>query len=285
MKLAEMEARFYDLVTARESVAATLAAGGERARSETARREVGAAVGPDAPDALLGLIRGDERLSAVERLDVYAGMYFFRIRDVLRDEYARTAALLGDDAFHNLVVDYLQACRPSHPSLREVGARLPGFLAAHPTGGDRPWLAELARLERARLELYDGPDTEALTIEALRATPPERFGALRLRPISCHALLENRFGVSALWRGEDAHARSPAPGPETLLVWRRDVEVYHRAVDPEEAGWLRRLEPGVPFERICAELGETTGSEEAAAVRAFELVSRWTADGFLRAAA
>ena len=114
------------------------------------------------------MVAGDARLSAVERLDVYATMYFVRIHDVLRDEYARTAAVLGGEAFHDLVTDYLQACPPAHPSLREAGARLPAFLAAHALAADRPWLAELARLERARLEVFDGPDAAPLSIAALR---------------------------------------------------------------------------------------------------------------------
>ena len=153
---------------------------------------------------------GDERLSAVERLDIYANMYFFRIRDVLRDELAKTAALLGDDAFHDLVTDYLVACPPSHPSLREAGARLPGFLATHALGAERPWLAELARLERTRLELHDGPDAAPLSEEAVRRVPAEALGALSLRLVPCHALLDDRFGVAAMWRAEGPAAGPPA---------------------------------------------------------------------------
>ena len=151
MKLADTQARFYALVTAREDVAAIARArrGGAARRSSE-------------------MVVGDERLSAVERLDVYARMYFVRIHDVLRDEYARTAAALGGEAFHDLVTDYLQACPPAHPSLREAGARLPAFVAGHALAADRPWLAELARLERARLEVFDGPDAAPLSIAALR---------------------------------------------------------------------------------------------------------------------
>ena len=130
------------------------------------------------------MVVGDARLSAVDRLDVYASMYFVRIHDVLREELARTAAAVGDEAFHDLVTDYLQACPPSHPSLREAGARLPAFLATHALAVDRPWLAELARLERARLEVFDGPDAEPVSIASLREVPPERFGALRLHLIA-----------------------------------------------------------------------------------------------------
>jgi hypothetical protein len=275
MNLADVQARFYELVTAPENVAATVAARG-----------------PEARRALDEMIQGDDRLSAVERLDIYANMYFFRIHDVLRDEAPKTAAALGPDAFHNLVIDYLAACPPSHPSLREAGARLPAFLAAHPFGVERPCLAELARLERTRLELVDGPDATPLTFDDLRNLPPGEIGGLPLRLIPCAAVLANRFGVASLWRIDEDQAlaaatRAAAPAAETLLVWRRDVDVYHRAVDADEARWLSRLQTAgsgdaLRFETLCEDLAAAASDEEAAA-RAFELVGRWTADGVLAA--
>jgi hypothetical protein len=210
-------------------------------------------------------------------------MYFARLRDVLRDEFPRCVAVLGAAAFHELVADYLLACPPSHPSLRELGARLPAFLAEHPVAADRPWAAELARLERTRLEFFDGPDAETLTIESLRVRPSERFAALRLGLVPCHALLAPRFDVAALWRADDPSRVVPQPASAALLVWRRELEVLHRAADGEEAAWLRRLAAGdVSFEALCAGLAPNRSDEEAAA-RAFGLVGRWATDGLLRA--
>jgi hypothetical protein len=265
VRLADVQARFRALVTAPESVAKTLAR-----------------LGPAARDEIDALLAGDARLTAVERLDIYAGMYFFRILDVLRDEYPRTLALLGETAFHNLVTDYLVACPPEHPSLREAGARLPGFLAAHGAGRERPWLVELARLERTRLELVDGPDAPAITLAALEQVPAERFGALRLLRVPSSALLENRFAILPLWRGSEDAPEVPEARAETVLVWRRrDLDVHHRAIDPEEAECLGRVAAGLSFEDLCARLalGRT---DEVAAVRAFELVARWAVDGLLR---
>ncbi len=265
MKLADVQALFYELVTAPEDVPTTVAGRGA-----------------DLARAVATEIAGDARLSAEARLDIYAEMYFFRIHDVLRDEAPRTAALLGADAFHNLVTDYLVACRPNHPSLREAGARLPAFLATHAAAADRPWLAELARLERTRLELFDGPDAAALTLDLVRALPPERVGELQLKPIPCHALLDNRFRVSVTWRAEaPTAAPPPAPEPETLLIWRPTLDVRHRAVEPDEAAWLRGLSSSpMSFGALCEALA-VDQPPEAAAAQAFALVSRWLADGLL----
>ena len=266
MKLADVQARFYELVTARQSVAATVAARG-----------------PETRTAVEEMVAGDARLPAISRLEIYADMYFVRIHDVLADEFAKTLAALGGAAFHELVLDYIDACRPEHASMREVGARLPAFLAAHPTAAGRPWLAELARLERARLDMVDSADAETLTLEALRTLPPDGFAPLRLRLVPSHALFANRFDVVSLWRSDEPTDARPEPSPTALLVWRRAMEVLHRTVDGEEADWLRQLEAGdVTFEELCAGLGRGR-TDEAAAARAFELVGRWASDGLLRA--
>jgi hypothetical protein len=264
VKLADVQALFYDLVTAPEDVKATL-----RGRAPVVAADVAKE------------IAGDARLPPEARLDIYGQMYFFRVHDVLRDEAPRTAAALGEAAFHNLVTDYLRACPPNHPSLREAGARLPAFVATHPLGAERPWLAELARLERTRLELFDGPDAEALTLAHVRALPPEQIGALALRAIPCHRLLENSFPISSVWRSE-IPGTAPSPAPETLLVWRPDLEVRHRVVAPDEVTWLRRLSSAPSsFGAFCDALAHDGESVEAAAAQAFALVARWLADGLL----
>ena len=266
MKLAEVESLFYELVTARDSVAATVAARGAEMRR-----------------AVEEMVAGDARLPAIARLEIYADMYFVRIHDVLGEEFAKTAAALGAAAFHGLVLDYLDARRPEHPSMREAGARLPAFLATHPTTARRPWLADLARLERARLEMVDGADAETLTLEALRTVLPERFAALLLLLVPSHALFATRFDVVPIWRSDEPGAAVPEASPSALLVWRRELDVLHRAVDGEEADWLRRLEAGeVTFGELCDGLGRGR-TDEAAATRAFELVGRWASDALLRA--
>ena len=85
----------------------------------------------------------------------------------------------------------------------------------------------------------------------------------------------------------EQHARRDADEAERgelrrgdLLVWRRDLDVFHRAIDAEEAECLERVGGGIAFAELCARLaiGRT---DEVAAVRAFELVARWAADGLL----
>ncbi|MBK8598146.1 MAG: putative DNA-binding domain-containing protein [Holophagales bacterium] len=121
------------------------------------------------------IFASDERMPAEERLDAYANMYFFRLRDVLAEDFERTAAALGEARWHNLVTDYLLAHPPTRWSLRWAGEALPGFLREHTYGVWRPWLPDVAALEWARpfaevCEAWapEGPDETEAAEEAAR---------------------------------------------------------------------------------------------------------------------
>jgi hypothetical protein len=259
--LAAIQERFYALVTAPEGVGRALAAEGREASD------------------LEAMVVGDARLDAVARLDVYANMYFYRILDVLRDAYPKLVAAVGDAPFHDLVTDYLLACRPRHPSIALTGDRLPRFLAGHRLAAERPWLAPLATLERAHTELFDGPDAETLTLDEVRTLPADELASLPLALIPCHRLLEHPFALDPLWRALDEGPAEPDRQAETLLVWRQDVEVYHRPVDAEERPLLALAAGGTTLARLCDEV--VAASPEEGAQRVFNLVGRWLVDGLI----
>jgi Putative DNA-binding domain len=238
------------------------------------------------------LMRGDARASADDRLGVYAFMYGSRLVEALESQFPRLARLLGVDAFAALTADYAADHPSRHPSLRELGRTLPVWLAAkHPARSARARLASLAALEWARADVYDLADEPALTLDTLRAFPAERFGELPLALIAAHRLVEVDRGTEALWDGLAPNAGDPpgalltsleaSPGA-TLLVWRQEIAVYHRAVDRDERAALALVSAGSRFGVICDALSEAYG-DEAAAARAFAWLSTWTADGLLAA--
>ena len=77
MELRELQAVFWQLITAPTGTAAGAA-------------EL-AAAGRIPGEDLAGLVRGDGRLDAVGRVDVYADMYFYRLRDCLAEDFPRLA--------------------------------------------------------------------------------------------------------------------------------------------------------------------------------------------------
>jgi hypothetical protein len=249
--LREIQRRFFELITAPEDVATTLAARGL------------------APAYVEEWARGDARRSAVGRLDIYAHMYFFRLLDVLKADHPALAAALGEERFHNFAVDYLLAHPSTEGSVRHVTRHVPQMLDG--------WLAELARLEQARLDCFDAEDVPVLTLDDLRARD---LAALPLVLVPATRRLACRFAVDECWQAADEGGAVEAPlaeAPRELLVWRRGVEVFQRALEPDEAALLDRGSFGL----VCEKLADGMAPEEAAA-RAFALLARWVADGLVK---
>lgn len=257
------------------------------AKGAAALRREGALAGED----LSFLIRPDERLDAAERLDVYADMYFYRLRDCLREDFPKLEAVLGAAHFHNLVTDYLLVHPSTHFSLRELGRAVPDFLASHALAGEFADVADLARLEWARVDVFDETDAVALTRDELLekgSAAPETFG-FGLVPAT--RLLRLVPSTVPLWkRLEDGGDEAPVDGTAqaergAALVWRKGNAVCHRSLAADEALCLDALRAG-PF--TLARLAELVlraqppgTSAEDVPPRLAALLERWSADEIL----
>jgi hypothetical protein len=279
---------FWHLITAPEGVEAGL-------REMTAR-------GDPAAGEFEALFRGGEGtghggLPAAERLDIYANMYFFRLRDALREDYPRLFEAIGDRRFHNLITDYLLEHPSRHPSLGHLGEALPRFVAEHQIGREFPWLGDLARLEWDRVEIFVAPDAVPLGREELAGLPQERAGEARFALVPACRVRRFEFDVARLWRElkdraeEEAGAgarpasdrqRPPeaARHPAWLRIWRRDLVVYHRRIEEDEARALEELRGGAPLETIFQALAAGSTIEQATG-RVGRMMQGWIEDGLL----
>lgn len=269
MKLAEIQRRFWQLVSAPEMV--------DKALPALAARDPEVA-------PLSSWIRAASEEAAVQRLNVYANMYFFRLLGVLRDDYPDLEKLLGSADFHNLITDYLAACPSESPSIRHVGGRLAGFLAAHHLARRVPAAPDLARLEWARGLAFDAADAGELAAADLAAIPAERWGALRFTLSPSARIVELAWPAHTLWQALERGEAPPelAPAATDVVVWRRGFTVYHRPAGRDEARLLARIRDGAPFGAVCEELAAARREGDDAAVRAAcALLTTWIDQGLL----
>ncbi len=264
MNLRETEALLHALITAPEGVSEGLRQLGQN----------------DA--ALDGVLVGDARRGAVARLDVYANMYFFRILDVLREDFPKLVAAVGDQRFHDLVTDYLIAHPPRSPSLGEAGAALPTFLAAR----GEAWCAELAELEHTRSALFIAEDAAPLAFDEVRALAPDALTALPLALIPAHARLTFRHAVDEFWSNgltTDASGLTNSPtAARHVLVWRQGTAIFHRPITAREAAWLDAIAGGeLSFGALCERIAADAPEGEPATT-AFQFFSQLLTDELLR---
>jgi hypothetical protein len=263
--LKELQSLLYRLITAPSGVAEGLAA--ERA------------LGAGGLDAI---VLGDDRLSAEARVDIYANMYFYRIRDGLKEDFPATLAVLGGDDFHNLITGYLLEYPPTDPSLYYCGRYLADYLRDHPLREGAPFVADLAQLERAVVEVFHGPDAPALEPGALRAIAPDDWPALRFKLHPSAKLLALDWRVTDLLRAiEEQRPWKPAEqGAIRVLVWRRNARVFYRDLEKAEADALEAASRHATFAEIC-ELVASNSADQDPVAAMNQMLALWLTDSLL----
>ena len=101
----------------------------------------------------LGNIHGAAGVSRERRLGIYAEGYFARALEVLSADYPALRHILAEQRFREVTAGLLLAQPPASFTLADFGEGLPQLLPELLRGDEPAWLAELAQLERAVLEV------------------------------------------------------------------------------------------------------------------------------------
>lgn len=248
------------------------------------------------------LLKPNDRLTALERLEIYSRSYWFRIIDCLYDDFPGLAAALGPKAFDKLARAYL-AERPSQSfTLRNLGEGMDWWLRAHPEyAGKHLQLAlDMVRLEWAHIEAFDAAERKPLGPEDLLAPGPElRVGLqphLRLLElafpvddlrIEANQWVEEHEELSNAPTGERVERdrkqaarryRRLKPKQIHLAVFRSEGSVYYRRLEAGEFQLLGLLAAGTAVgESLELALGAQVNSEEE--LEAFSAsVQNWFAE-------
>ncbi len=213
-------------------------------------------------DIAASFIAPNSRLTAFERLEIYNRQYWYRVLGALAEDFPALRALVGERRFEALSIAYLT----EHPSrsftLRNLGSKLPEWLAAHPEHvGRRHRLAlDLARMEWAFVEAFDAPERDPLTQRQIAGLQGESKLALQpcLQLVALNypaddLVLElhkrekrqtSEAGVAHEDSGADVAIPKVRPRPVWLAVHRVDLSVYYRRIAREEFQTLAALRDG-----------------------------------------
>jgi hypothetical protein len=248
------------------------------------------------------LVKPNDRLTPLERLEIYSRSYWFRVIDCLYDDFPGLAAALGPRAFDKLVRAYL-ADRPSQSfTLRNLGEGLEAWLRRHAEYAGKYFdlAIDMIRLEWAHIEAFDGEERKPLGPEDLLEPGPDlRVG---LQPYL--SLLELGYPVDDLrieasqWI-EDHEEASNAPSNDRverdrrasarryrrlkrrriyLAVFRAANVVYYRRLDTGEFELLAALGAGKPVADALDGLMESSAVADEDAAALAVSVQNWFAE-------
>jgi len=216
-------------------------------------------------------VKPNSRLTSVERLEIYARSYWFRVLDCLCEDYPGVRAILGERRFMKLATEFLARFPSASFTLRNLGSRLPAFIAEEPafSGPHVALAADMARFEWAQVVAFDGPALPVLTREDVIAAGP----ALRvtLQPyltVAEYAYPVDQFALAlkkTALRGEASNAlaampssrrkprpRLPRPARSFVAVHRQDNMLYFKRLEPEAFAILTGLGAGRTLAAACA---------------------------------
>lgn len=255
-------------------------------------------------DVIAPLVKPNDRLEAIERVEIYNRMYWFRILDSVADDCPGLRAFLGEDRFWKLAQAYLSKYPSKSYTLRNLCFRLPRFIAEEPRW-TKPFTAaalDIARFEWAQIVAFDGPSLKPLTRKAVQSADPERL-QVRLQPhvtllSLAHAVDEYVVAIKrndGASRGEASQAVVERRGKFVraaegtlkkedvfVAVHRADQALYYKRMEREAFRLLRALSGGLTIAAACARAmrGSRLPAEEQAA-KIQEWFSLWMRLGWL----
>jgi hypothetical protein len=213
-----------------------------------------------------------------DRLRVYQAAYVLRLTEFLANDYEKLHAYLGDVRFGKLAEDYIKAHPSDNPNARWFSRHLPEFLEKSPTFRRSPEVAELAMLERALNDVFDGPETAIAAMADLAAISPEQFSAVVFSFVPTLVQLTVTTNVTSLWSCLKCGERPPAPedlaAPVAVLVWRQANSSRFRILGAEEAMALTCARDGMSFAHVC-EMIAAHDDPDGAAMRAAGYLRGW----------
>jgi len=221
-----------------------------------------------------GIIKPNDRLSSVERLEIYNRVYWFRILSSLADDFPGLRAVVGQEKFDKIILAYLTDLPSESFTLRDLGSRLEKWLRQHPEfiSGQEQIVLEMVRLEWADIEAFDAAEYPRLTQQELQGLGEDPVFQLQPNLI----LLDLAYPVDELLLairkdseadgeqendissnivvmehpGSEAPARSyPLPKAKKtyLAVHRQENVVFFKRLKPEGFALLRAMQEGQPL--------------------------------------
>jgi len=117
----------------------------------------------------IALVKPNSRLSSFERLEIYNRSYWSRVLDAFSEDFPGVRALLGAKQFDRLRRRYLVECPSESFTMRNLGRNLAAWMERNPElAGPHYGIAlEMARLEWAEIDAFDGPELPPFTSGAV----------------------------------------------------------------------------------------------------------------------
>ncbi len=188
--------------------------------------------------------------------NIYRNGFYRACIDALASNYPAIVALLGGTYFRTLAKNYVNQWPPEVGTLAGYGENFAEFIELSSVSHNLPYLADVARLDRAWLEVYFSFVSTPLIAERIAEMASEgvEIDLERLTLSKSSALLSLNYPVAEIWRKlkDFGHIQEVVELPrerENILLWRYDSEVLLRTLQPKEYQFFSSFKDGLIIEQ------------------------------------
>lgn len=236
-------------------------------------------------DAAKNLILADDDDFINERLAIYGDAYHMRLTEFLQDDYPGLFALVGENLFEEICLEYINQFPSRCYSARYFGQKLEGFLAEFKPYSERPELAEMARFEWALADTIYAADSNYLSLDDLMKIDQQDWPQMRFKAHPSLVVFELKTDVIPIWEAREEGSQvdevKKNEAPLNWIVWRKpDFISYYRSLSEEQGMLLGDLIDGKNFAEICDNLCEHIPADDVATFAVNTIVS-WLNDQVL----
>ncbi|MEM9999359.1 MAG: DNA-binding domain-containing protein [Pseudomonadota bacterium] len=199
---------------------------------------------------------GPEGKGARTRYNVYRNNVTVSLINAMADIFPATQRIVGEEFFRALAREYVRVHPPTSPLLFLYGEHFPDFLSSFEHVRHLPYLADVARLERAWLTAYHAADVEPLDPGQLANFPPDQIGALTFTAKPGTAIIASSYPVFTIYAmNRDLMTVGPVDlaMAENVLVTRPDADVVVTPTSaPETAFFMSLMDDSQTLETAAA---------------------------------
>lgn len=191
-----------------------------------------------------------------QRFAIYRNNVTRSLIDALADTFPVVAELVGAEFFELLAHSYIQHSPPTSRLLVEYGETFADFIQGFAPASSVPYLADVARLEFARVRAYHSADITALTPVAIAEVigQPEHLASMTFALHPSVQIVHSRFAHVSIWaahQGTHDLAGVDSQCAETALILRNRLSVEVMAIQPADAAFISALLDGQPLAKAA----------------------------------
>lgn len=204
---------------------------------------------PQAPTPVAGesILQKRQRLGTT----IYRNNHRHAYTTVLRETFPVVEQLVGEAFFKAMALEYLRSNPPASRVIRTYGKNFPQFIAGFEPAGTLPFLANVARIEFSRLQIFHQQASPGMDPLLISQRLGENLDHIHFILSPALALIRTEDGAISIWRhhhqaintGEQKRLRLK-PAKEHLAFSRPDIRILDTPLDQDQFEILSALQDG-----------------------------------------